>query len=644
MNIQIRTYSLSNIRTQSVVREITNYVKTLSLPDSVKKEILSFDFINDNPSYYVDYPYLFVKDVLNERKINRLCIAGALYYQSIIMIDRVLDKDCPFDSLFPIINICQEETVKILVDLIGSESDFWVKWNVHKMEYMNAFKIDRTHTIHSFKDFEVHADNKSSLGKIAIDALWELGEISSYELYTALLKIHKSFYCAFQLLDDIGDIKEDYTKGQFNVVIWQIKEAVATGKLPQEALDSAEMIAKNFYLSDIRIMLYRKALEYVDEAYRLSIQYGLSYWVEEECRLWNTIVLQTLNIDAYIKELEAALSLSNIFSKRETVNSAISDGIFFIESRQEEDGSWVDFCNNAGTSNTWSTAFVLFILNETGEKNIKAVQFLLEHKKKDLWGYNTCWISDNDSSIMALLALQASVDISMDIDLLLERFNRDGGVSTYFDESQLVSSLSNVRNWNIDTSGWTQSHLCVSAAALLLLARSNDKGGKRKMLLEYIKRQISNETHAYWWVDDIYVLFFLQKANDYLKKSVVDEYLEVAIEKRVRTYNDSEVPIFYKSLLLYLMCFNESIYVRYREKVEVIVQEILCSQYKDGSWKESNYMCIPSTETLNPNEPGRWEVANKGVNVRAHEFHRLFTTSVTILGLKQYREIQNERI
>ena len=640
MKTNIRTYDLFDTKRQLITRNINNYVKLLPVIEPLKDKILSFDFINDNPSYYVDYPYLFIKKTIDERKIDNLCIAGALYYQSIILLDRVFDKDLPFEALFPIINICQEETVKILTELIGKKSSFWMKWNTRKMEYLQAFEKDKSHAIYSFENFETHVDNKSALGKVAIDALWELGEITSYELYTTLLEIHKYFYCAFQILDDISDIKEDFSKKQFNVIIWQIKEAVLTGILPEEALNNAENTAKYFYLSDIRKSMYKKALSYVDKAYSLSVQHNLSYMISEESRLWNTIVVQYLNINAYIKELETSLILSEEVYRRETINSAISDGIFFINSCQEENGSWIDFCNNAGTSDTWSTAFVLFMLSEAGEKNIKAVNYLLEHKKDELWGYNTNWITDNDSSIIGLLALQATENINMDINLLIKRFNKDGGVSTYFNNWELVSSLSNVRNWNINVNGWMQSHLCVSAAALLLLTRNKNNSAEMKELLKYIKQKLEEKIQAYWWIDNIYILFFLMKSNIILKDTAITNCLKIAIDKKVREYHN-EHSVFYKSLLLYLLCANELIYIQYKKEAEIIAQEILNIQYSDGSWKASNFMCIPSTETLNPEEPENWEIADTGINIRAHEFHRLFTTSTAIMALKQYLEYRN---
>ena len=81
--------------------------------------------MNDNPKYYQNYPSLFSNAFLiTKEQLNLLDISGYLYYQATIFTDNLIDENDI--SKFPLITICQEESIKILTSIYGLANDFWM--------------------------------------------------------------------------------------------------------------------------------------------------------------------------------------------------------------------------------------------------------------------------------------------------------------------------------------------------------------------------------------------------------------------------------------------------------------------------------------------------------------------------------------
>lgn len=171
---KITGYDVSILGSDNTYCAIKDYINALPIPDYFKKNIGNADFVNSNHEFYVNYPYLFLESQSsNDPVVDNLCIAGFLYYQSVIYLDRILDKDISIQQAFPISNICDEEAVKLLSSLFPLTSEYWKLWNVRKVEYLKAYSDDFGGcTMMSFDEFASHADNKSALGKLAIDALY----------------------------------------------------------------------------------------------------------------------------------------------------------------------------------------------------------------------------------------------------------------------------------------------------------------------------------------------------------------------------------------------------------------------------------------------------------------------------------------
>ena len=124
------------------MRQFNSYIEKLLIPDTFKSVILDANFINSNPQYYQNYPSLFSNAfLLTKGKLELLDIAGYLYYQATIFTDSLIDEKNI--SKFPVITICQEESVKILTSIYGRENNFWKLWNKRRNEYFEAIAFEK---------------------------------------------------------------------------------------------------------------------------------------------------------------------------------------------------------------------------------------------------------------------------------------------------------------------------------------------------------------------------------------------------------------------------------------------------------------------------------------------------------------------
>ncbi len=225
--MRIEIYSYINY-THSVLEHSRRYVESMFVPEMFKQQILNDDFVNNNPSFYIDYPYLFLKEDKTHsfENIDLLCFAGAIYYQSLILLDRILDKDLDFKKGLPLFIVMQEEVIKELYVLLGNSSLFWKSFQARKMELFSTYSLENSFSPSTIEDYMNFADGKSSMAKIALDALYALNLLSINE-YNDCLLIHKLFYTAFQILDDISDMREDAAKHQFNLANWYLSHGIS---------------------------------------------------------------------------------------------------------------------------------------------------------------------------------------------------------------------------------------------------------------------------------------------------------------------------------------------------------------------------------------------------------------------------------
>lgn len=619
--MKIEVYSHINYK-HSVLEHSRRYVESMFVPEMFKQQILNDDFVNNNPSFYIDYPYLFLKEDKTHffESIDLLCFAGALYYQSLILLDRILDKDLDFKKGLPLFMVMQEEVVKDLYVLLGNSSLFWKSFQARKMELFSTYSLENSFSPSTMEDYMNFADGKSSMAKIALDALYALNLLSINE-YKDCLLIHKLYYTAFQILDDISDMREDAAKHQFNLANWYLSHGISGNNGLRDF--------SVFFTDGIYTKLYKYVFDLLADAQVLAKRNHLDYLVSEIIRLKNTAVIQKRNIETYLYEI--SLELSSTYFSNDNLEFALGNAYGYLKKEQRQTGEWIDCCNNAGYSNIWCTSFVVMCLNEQMANSdilLKAKQYL-NGISVDSIGYSDIWIADNDSLIMYCVAMQ---NYSM-VSKLFDAQNIDGGIPTYSNKQELICSLSNSyvhRNVN----AWLQSHPCVSSAALYLCTKAHYFTDKTLKLINYFKRLIAlKNSLVYWWIDDIYTIYFLAKANEVLADDSIGAYIHKKVYEKFYANEKYENNVFYLAMLLELCCR-----CGYSEEAKKVKDAILQLQLSDGSWNASNFLCIPASDDEKPSNMGSWRVDNRGVNIRVNEFHRLFTTSLSISSLAYYKQ------
>jgi hypothetical protein len=309
----------------------------LPIPEQYKNYLLDSSVWGKNPQFYSEYPDLFrvyFNDVEQET-VNRLSIAGFLYYQSTLLTDALIDeKDL---SKFPVISICQEEAVKILTSIFGIQSVFWEKWNNRRNEYFKAVAIEKQlyqkENVDSV-EYEMLADYKSAFGKVAIDCLRVLTKYQDeHSTYNTLLLSHKYFSIGFQLYDDVKDFKEDVINKQFNWAVYQFKSKFREDFEQVDITTSQKLL----FIRGVAQDLLKKAIEYFDLAKSAVAEQDVpSKWLETIEKTKKEIENYVDITEGYLLTLIKRLELENITSQNffldlsAPIDESIKNGLVFI--------------------------------------------------------------------------------------------------------------------------------------------------------------------------------------------------------------------------------------------------------------------------------------------------------------------------
>ena len=635
---------------KEAIENVQIYLNGLGYPKEVIDNICYQKFIRNNPDYYLYYPYLFNSafDFSDKEVLDMLSIAGFLYYRSIILMDDIFDnkKETSNFNVFLTINICQEETVKILSTFFETDSEFWDIWGKRKFEYVKAYKLDKqSHNISSFAEYEVLCDYKSSFGKIAIDALFVLTGKHYRNEYQNVLKSHKDFYVAFQILDDVSDYEEDYINQQFNISKNHLEKRV--DDIESYSLGDQK---KLLYLEGVAEELYLKAYERIIRAFEFVRDYKAPRWKDELQRMQNTITINNLNINGYIRFNKSLKSQHIDRSSNGSGKIENSEVLHYLFEIQEEDGSWTDYFNDAGNSNVWTTSFVCYFLSHWYKSNFdlsKSKEFLLSNRyeEKNLWGYNSNWIPDADSTSFTILALH-SLGTDFCEDELEEWFsfqNEDGGFCTYRNEKELLASLNTKEVNNVE--GWLNSHFCVSAVAYLVFCQLGINNDKKRKLESFLIDKIEDlDEVPYWWTSRDYAISFLVLACCINMNKKIFNLCCNELNKKSNPVKDAAHNMFYVALCLLSRIKSKHIF-NYDNLPDKLLSEILLNaQLENGSWRGNYSMRIPSPDILDPEKQiYGWKKDNKGTNIVLQDFNGVFTSVVSFVALENYKSSLNGR-
>ncbi len=608
--------------------------------------------------YFTYFPYLFNNafDFFDEDILDKLSVSGFLYYKSVLLIDSIFDKDYKerrFEK-YLIANICQEESIKLLSSIFPYNHNLWKLWNLRKSEYAKAYEIDKvSHKIECFEDYKVLCDYKCAFAKIALDSLFSLVGKSYQPVYEKLLKSLKNFHTAFQISDDITDYEEDALNNQFNIVNYQLVKKLVNYNQTVNSYTIIEQ-KKLVYSTGVSLELHKQALECLEAAAAELLNIDIPLWKFENNKLKSLLVSNYLNIDGFLRVFRTKKNLSNVFNQNNTLNKTIYLGDQFIKKEQEGNGTWHDYFNDGGTSNVWTTAFIITILSERQRTNTlgllypkKGLNFIENNMNSDyLWGYNDMIMSDADSTTFTMLALHKN-NRKIKKESLIEWFsyqNSDGGFATYRNQDEDILRLV-VNEEEADISGWTNSHFCVSAVAYYFLSNfdiDNKYVKEKTKLKNYILHKLDNkkEHYSYWWTNFSYVLSFLikgslkEKDNDVLSKSLL--LLDQLQNDEVK-FNELMSNFFYQGLVLDALCSSKELFVKYKKTIQVITSNMVKKQYNDGSWLSNYCLRIPHISIINPDHQNVWTKDGLGANIIISDYHRLFTSSICLSALNKYK-------
>jgi hypothetical protein len=301
-----------------------------------------------------------------------------------------------------------------------------------------------------------------------------------------------------------------------------------------------------------------------------------------------------------------------------TARSALS----FLLNAQEPDGTWKDFLLPAGNSNVWVTAFVGSVLAalpvaEARNAALDGWRFLEQVKTEGGgWSYNPSVPGDADSTLWGLylgeaLGVESSDSFRQASGFLERHLRADGGLATYESPAPVRRYIGLPPFVSFD--GWTQSHVCVTAACANLAAH-------RQTLRQYLLQKQTDEGKwiAYWWFDDEYataeaVAALVGKVPAAATSSAeIAERVERAVAWALKRSEiltavaaDTAKPAFALAHALRILA-RAARPAEVRDAIRKGTERLAEWQKPDGSWPASARLRVPRPDAVAPNGGEEW--------------------------------------
>lgn len=640
------------------------FVRSLPSAAFLQTTLTEGSFVEENPRFYLEYPRLFGPCfglAPDDPRLERLCWAGYLYYCALIAFDKLLDgapaksgTPPPSPATLLLTGLtCQEESIKLLTGLFGETGEFWQRWNQRKAEYYGAMKLERQPGLVLDEAAYVRfADHKSAFGHMGIEGAFLLAAGADSGVRAALLESHRWFSAGFQVLDDYVDFREDFETQQFNHAHQALRAHFGDDAAAWAARRDPALLHKQFHLSGVAETLLADALAYFDRATAAVAHLpGSEAWQRVVYLKRQDALLLKLRIGGYLETLRVRVRrVQTRPAEPPSLAEGVENAVAFVVGEQEADGSWRDIYNNAGLSNVWATAYVAQHLGAVPHPAARAAveragRFLIDHRQNGLWGYNTDWIADTDSTTCALLALhRGGFPIADDLATWAGGQQPDGGFTTYPDTPALLRSL----DYRVpDAAGWTQSHPCVSALAYCLLetAGTTATAPARQRLEAYLARtrRADDRWPSYWWTSGLYATacvlkgYWQRHAPDYRTRPVLATLL--AQQHPTGAFGDGfggESP-FYTALVLDALATHPAAWAFARYRAERAARWLLGQQHADGSFAPTAALRIPAPDVRDPDTVPDWPVGHRYTNIRTDDFRRLFSTAAAAAALATHQ-------
>jgi len=645
--------------------KLISYLETVDINETWRQRLTDEKKLGVTTQVYLFYPELFWNifsesdhdSQASEEELSKLCIAGYLYFGSILLQDKLLDTRVvsSYESVLQI-SWMQEECLRILSTIFPPDSPFWNLWVERRNEYFSSVALQTQETPLTLSEYEQLADGKSAFGKVAIDCCYSLFKTKRNQAHHArLVQSHVYFSIGVQVLDDIEDMEEDFNTRQINLVLQWAQSKAREKSIPD--LHNIRDIKKFVYVSGVYGNLIDLACDYLQKALHETKDIP-------KAEKWKACILYKLRkalqrkqvFTIYTKELYAKMHYSTTkVCEHNSVTPAacLEKALKFVFDQQEAGGQWTDMVTNAGFSNVWTTGFVLSNVSGSeaypAEKN-KAITFLLENQiQNSLWGYSQRWnVADADSSTNVLMALYRNN--ALDNNLIgqwIEKFIIEGGFTTYADEAVLRKALPEFKNFD----GWTQAHGCVSALAFYFLSMLPGAYEKEYEQLKYTLLDAcaeDNLVEGYWWTSPIYASTYLVRGiltneKTHAPSDAVTDIIENILKKKDVQENfgtafDRE-SAFYTALVLDMLCTTRHVYITYKKEADELAKWLMHRQLTDGSFYPSYILRVPAPDIREPADIENWSTeAAMPVNVVKKDIMRLYTAAVVCSAMMKYNK------
>lgn len=496
-----------------------------------------------SPKYYQYYPRLFHPYfyTIDAQLTDKLSKAGYLYYQSVLFTDSLIDEGDL--SKIPLIQIYQEETIKILCSIYNSENILWEYWSKRRNEYFEAVKIERSLKIDSDVDLTVYedlSDKKAAFGKVAIDCLYAIENENNSALYKSLLESHYHFSVGFQLYDDIKDFKEDLLKKQFNWAIYELSKVLKFDHYKNDVT----LLNKLLYLRGVGQSILSKSIASFKKSISILEKLNIeSEWLQINIEMKDTIENYLDVTNGYIKTLEKKIEIktaehpeNGFFDYKEVLDATIKKGLQYIE---------LDY-----TENFAELKHYMYLSNSDGFRNPSQIHFSDTFQRAML---NDCLME-----VAKKYSLNAKTFLESECDYLINRINNETGGWSYFPTVKEIAA-------DIDDLG----------QMIQLFLGCNRKDLAEKFCLKPIQLALENRIHPNGGIET-----WIIPKNNQIDLQKTQEYFNSA---KWGKGPDVEVVANFVYALKILQENN------YRQHIANAVTYVLSNQKENGSWESRWY-------------------------------------------------------
>jgi len=585
--------------------------------------------------------------------LQSLSFACYGYFRAMLIIDQIIDEShankgsdlLKFLLLF-------ESCIKELSFLFPDNDSFWKKFDHAKATYFQAIKFEKTKwnelTIISEDDFETLAENKSaSMCYPLVDALESLQKQSS-EHSKSLKAFLKNLHIAFQYQDDLDDFKKDTSNNQRTYARFLVEQGIKENGL-SELLKTPEMQYKYLFTSGIASQLLIHSKKHYNVCLEIAGKLNLK-------NLTDFVQQELSRCEGQLNEIELLVKKTKIKAQKNNdllfespvanhffLDNSISKSILYLEKNIDEAGLWEDFMTTAGTSKYWVTYYTAYLLVDSGFRSPLLTQLSQKISGSQLRGsYNESVPEDGDT-LNFMVGFMESSGTSMEevSEKWLEYMKPEGGWVTYSDEEKLRLRLGLKDETRVD--GWMSPKVCVTAAALKMLSRSDKWSDERRTTEKYLlsKQNEEGDWNSYWWTSPVYATSWAIQGLS--KNSNNNDACTRACSWLLKNQSENGSwlnPFTNEESAFYTACAISGLLAhqpeRYEEELSKAINWLLGQQTTDGSWPTLRILAIPATDVDDPSDVNHWRKSSFGVNIIVDDHNRVFTTVSAMSALAHY--------